>query len=799
MLYEAGLAYQAESMVNYDPVDKTVLANEQVDANGCSWRSGAKVQQLRLKQWFLKISHFREALLDDLEILSQDNRWPERVVSMQKNWIGKSQGSKIQFAIRNASTGHQFPPVEVFTTRVDTIHSVQYIALSLEHPIVRQLSEQPGYEQLQQFREEAARLPPDTKAGMLIDGLEAVNPIDDLRQSSEAPRKPVSVFVAPYVRGDYGTGAVMGVPGHDTRDFAFWKLNAGDAPVLSSVAPTDAAVNEPSSVSSDSSITEPYTDHGRLTSTAAPFDKMTTVEAIPAIVNALSSSGHEAELTTSWRLRDWLISRQRYWGTPIPIIHCKSCGPVPVPASDLPVELPRLQEGQLRGRRGNPLESMDEWTRTSCPQCHRDDAKRETDTMDTFMDSSWYFFRFLDPKNPDSPFSPEAANTNMPVDLYIGGVEHAILHLLYSRFIAKFLSHSDAPLWPRGADPSVKGEPFRRLLTQGMVHGRTYSDPDTGRFLKPEEVDLSEPMRPKLMSNGKEATVSFEKMSKSKYNGVDASQILARYGADVVRSQILFAASPSDVLEWDEAQITGVQRWLAKIWKIAHNTQVNGISATTSGSITLEGRSQKELDLYRRLDHTVRSVSEAFSETFSLNTVVSDLMKLTNELDAFEPAETSSTASNSISRDIYTHILQDLLRMLAPVTPAFAEECWSILHSDKSSSIFQQSFPEPVSQEIHDKVLAPKTQKCAVQVNGKLKFVADIPLMPGELSTKSAQKSTTGLTAQSSWAIDRLMETQAGKEYFSGGTPLEMLEGIKAGKGKIVVVRGGKTVNFVYK
>ncbi|CBX96909.1 hypothetical protein LEMA_P100400.1 [Plenodomus lingam JN3] len=533
MLHERGLAYQAESLVNYDPVDKTVLANEQVDANGCSWRSGAKVEKVMLKQWFLKIKEFQEPLLKDLDALAKDGRWPEKVLAMQRNWIGKSEGTKLCFNVESTSTGTQFAPVDVFTTRADTLFGVQYIALSLRHPIVQQLTVDD--DALRSFIDRANDLPPDTKEGYRLPDIVAKNPIANLINTDHAH---IPIYVAPYVLDDYGSGAVMGVPGHDTRDHAFWRTNEGDHPIKTVISVKPGKSPKPL-VPGDDDV--PVTCRGFVAADVERFGGMRSEKAVTKIVNALQRIGQPASMTSNWRLRDWLISRQRYWGAPIPIIHCDSCGPVAIPEEDLPVKLPDLPDSFFQGRKGNPLAEDENWKKTSCPKCGSA-AERETDTMDTFMDSSWYFFRFLDPKNQEALVDPDKANAGMPVDLYVGGVEHAILHLLYARFISKFLATTST--WPQGK--MVNGEPFLRLITQGMVHGETYTDPATGRFLRPDEVDLTNRSKPVIRATGLTPNKSYEKMSKSKYNGVDPGVTIAKYGADA--TPLATARNPS--LHW---------------------------------------------------------------------------------------------------------------------------------------------------------------------------------------------------------------------------------------------------------
>ena len=534
-------------------MDKTVLANEQVDSNGMSWRSGAKVEKRMLKQWFLKISEFREDLLQSLESL--EGAWPERVLAMQKNWLGKSTGARLKFPVI-ASDQRTHSDIEVFTTRPDTLFGVQYIALASTHPIVQELAK--GDAELQAFLDTMPALPADSKVGYLLPNVRALNPLAYEELTPDATKESLPIYVTPYVLGDYGDGAVMGVPGHDTRDHAFWKHNHYHEPIR-------MVVSQSADKATVTMKNEPYVHHGYLTSHSGPYAGQTTAEATKAILEALESKGLGSSAET-WRLRDWLISRQRYWGTPIPIIHCGSCGPVPVPEGQLPVELPSVEGHWLKGKAGNPLEDAHDWINTTCPKCHGA-AKRDTDTMDTFVDSSWYFMRFIDPHNKNEFFDPKLAEKVLPVDLYIGGVEHAILHLLYARFVSRFVASTS--LWKSSND----GEPFRKLLAQGMVHGKTYSDPSNGRFLKPHEVDLSAPSKPIVISTGAAANVSFEKMSKSKYNGTDPMLCMEQHSTDATRAHILFQAPVSEVLDWDEEKITGITRWMQRIYD--HIDQLN--------------------------------------------------------------------------------------------------------------------------------------------------------------------------------------------------------------------------------
>ncbi|KAK3308186.1 uncharacterized protein B0T15DRAFT_100541 [Chaetomium strumarium] len=777
LLHEQGLAYQAEADVNYDPVDKTVLANEQVDANGCSWRSGAKVEKRKLKQWFLRISEFRDSLLQDLEVLAKNEAWPDRVLAMQKNWLGKSTGAIIKFPIL-AFEHHMHAAIEVFTSRPDTLFGVQYLALASTHPVVSKLAERDP--ELQAFLDTLPGLPPDSKVGYLLPHIRAVNPLAYHEATPEATKRSIPVYVAPYVLGDYGEGAVMGVPGHDVRDHAFWKAHHYDEPVRFVLA-----------ASEDESTTamrnDPYVDHGIMTEHSGLFKGKSSTEAGRMLVAMLEEAGL-AKSAEKWRLRDWLISRQRYWGTPIPIVHCESCGAVPVPDEQLPVVLPEVDEHWLDKKMGNPLEGLEDWVNTSCPKCSGP-AKRDTDTMDTFVDSSWYYMRFIDAHNKDAPFSAEKAKSMLPVDLYIGGIEHAILHLLYARFIYKFLMTS--PLVPDAATADTAAhEPFRRLVTQGMVHGRTYSDPATGRFLKPDEVDLSDPANPKVVATGETATVSYEKMSKSKHNGVDPTNVITQHGADATRAHMLFQAPVSEVLDWDGDKIVGVTRWLGRV----HDMVQRLASASTTeadtprsyfertagrlSSMTAEELAQWDVDvaLWRDVQRTIASVTASYDKVYALNTVVSDLMSLANTIQ-----ENDSAASEFVQR----HAVSALLRMMAPITPAFSEECWSIMgfQREGGSSMFKgQSrarFPE-LDGTLELELLQPRKQTCAVQVNGKLRAVVEIPKPNGLVGDRLRD-----------WVVAEILKTDEGKTKLSSG-PMDVAQAKK-----VIVIKDGKLVNFV--
>ena len=815
MLHERGLAYQAESLVNYDPVDKTVLANEQVDANGCSWRSGAKVEKVMLKQWFLKIKEFQEPLLKDLDTLAEGGRWPEKVLAMQKNWIGKSEGTKLWFDVEANSGDMQFDPIDVFTTRADTLFGVQYIALSLNHPIVQRLAADDG--SLQAFIARAKDLPLDTKEGYRLPNVIARNPLVQVTGSSDST---IPIYVAPYVLDDYGSGAVMGVPGHDTRDHSFWRTNAGGEPIK--VVITEKAGTPVSQLLPDRKDDQAMTARGFLAADIPEFANMQSKKAVKLMVKKLQESGKRAEQTANWRLRDWLISRQRYWGTPIPIVHCQSCGPVSVPEQDLPVELPNLPDSFFEGRSGNPLEQDEEWKKTSCPKCGSV-AERETDTMDTFMDSSWYFFRFLDPRNASQIVAPARADRGMAVDLYVGGVEHAILHLLYARFISKFLAST--PVWPAGH--LINGEPFKQLITQGMVHGKTFTDPTNGRFLKPDEVDTTSGS-PLIKATGQPPAVSFEKMSKSKYNGVDPGLTIAQYGADATRAHMLFQAPVTDVLEWDEQKISGVQRWLTRVLRLSGafwwpdqelelfrgtqdidadlHTIVNTYrwrarqkrNQITNRPDLIAAVKMQEAKLWTKTQQTIASVTTSYSQTFALNTMVSDLMTLTNLI-------WDTPHASELTAWLKWHSYVHLLRMLAPIAPGVAEEAWhnlsvSTLHPSLATqlppSVFSAGFP------VADEEIIPHLNPfvtCVVQVDGKRKF--EVTIEKNQITRAHDTK-----IQQSEGIVAKIADTPEGKEWLDKDTgKLWALSTMKEPHRahpdmprdfKVVVV-GAKLVNFV--
>lgn len=719
---------------------------------------------MNLKQWFFRITEFKEALLRDLDSLS--NGWPDRVLSMQRNWLGKSQGARVSFPV--AVEGADGRTLDVFTTRPDTLHGVEYLALSLDHPIVRESAERDPA--LKEFLDSAASLPSDSKAGYQLSGVKASHPLRAVDKDSAHLDREIPVFAAPYVLSGYGEGAVMGVPGHDARDLVFFKENMSpeSIPIAIGSHPSD----NPDSLApaADAKV---FLGEGLLTARCGKYRGLHSGEASKQIVADLKQAGR-GDSVEQWRLRDWLISRQRYWGTPIPIVHCGDCGPVPVPADDLPVELPEIGSDWLRGKRGNPLEANEEWVRTQCPSCGGP-ARRDTDTMDTFVDSSWYFLRFLDAKNKELPFSPSSVR---PVDVYIGGVEHAILHLLYARFIYKALAQSE--LFPKTV---AAPEPFQTLLSQGMVHGKTYSEPSTGRFLHPSEVDLTNPEAPLIKGTQTIPKVSFEKMSKSKHNGVDPTACVARYGADATRAHVLFSAPVSEVLEWDETKIVGMERWFGRLWKLVLDAQQRlsresytitdaDLQSPTGLAASLppvDDLGDADADGLLATNEAIQSITNCIENNpYGLNTVISSLIKLTNALSSSPPS----------SQILYV-CLSSLLRLLAPVAPGLSSECWEILNAEMTP-VLSSPWPTPLltAQQV-DQLSARGGQTVAVQVNGKLRFTATIPV--------SGQAGP----AAEEWIVGRILETDQGRAWLREKNNWEA-------RRRVIVVKGGKLVNVVF-
>jgi leucyl-tRNA synthetase len=656
-LYAAGLVYRKESAVNWDPVDMTVLANEQV-IDGRGWRSGALVERRKLSQWFLKITDFAEELLDGLKTLDQ---WPEKVRTMQENWIGKSQGMRFTFRLDRAVDN--VDRFEVFTTRPDTMFGASFAAIAADHPIAQALAADNAA--LQAFIADckrtgtaAAEIETAEKKGFDT-GLSVTHPLD--------PDWKLPLFVANFVLMDYGTGAIFGCPAHDQRDLDFARKYA--LPVTRVVAPSP----EEAAVPIDD---EAYTGPGKIVNSRF-LDGMTVDDAKAAVIARGEAEGWGTG-TTVWRLRDWGVSRQRYWGTPIPIIHCDSCGPVAVPKADLPVVLPEDVSFDIPG---NPLDRHPTWKHVDCPAC-KGPARRETDTLDTFVDSSWYFIRFASQPD-DKPFDRQVAEQWLPVGQYIGGVEHAILHLLYARFWTRALE--------RIGKISVK-EPFTGLFTQGMVTYESYSvlreDEERLTYFSPTEVEKQGDGTAIVIATGERVNVGrIEKMSKSKKNTIDPAEIIDQYGADAVRWFMLSDSPPERDLIWTEAGIEGCWRFINRLWRITDPADASNVG------------SDKELD--KALHRAIAGIA-ADIDGLGFNRAVAKIHGLANAIEKAPPSASRTAAARA------------LVRLIAPMVPHIAEEAWSRL--GEPGLVADALWPE------HDPALLVDDEvTIAIQVNGKLR------------------------------------------------------------------------------
>ena len=675
-LHKAGLVYQKESEVNWDPIDNTVLANEQVDSEGKSWRSGAIVEKKLLTQWFLKITDYAEELLQDLEKL---NEWPERVKIMQENWIGKSIGTNINFKIKEFKK----EKIQVFTTRPDTLFGVTYLAISVNHPLIKKISDNKilsKLENLKIYLQESKDK--DQKKIGIPTNLIAINPVNS---------KEIPIWIASYVLDEYGTGAVMGVPAHDERDFEFAKINSIDI--------KQVIIKDKDKITSE--LTNAFTDNGFLIN-SNNFDGLNNSDAKKHISEHGERNGW-AENKIQFRLRDWLISRQRYWGCPIPIIKCTNCGSVPVNKKDIPVKLPN--EIKISSNKINSLGSNKSWINTTCPKCGNL-ASRETDTMDTFMCSSWYFLRYPSSKSLTKPFEKEKINKWLPVDQYVGGVEHAILHLLYARFLTKAL---------RDNNLFDIDEPFKRLLTQGMVQSAAYKNSITGKYISPTDIkDITNPKDPK---DNSKLEVLFEKMSKSKYNGIDPESVIKKYGADTARMFILFKAPPEKDLEWGDSDVEGQYRFLCRIWKLFLDYSNNDISHEAN-----KLKKENESSLLKSINIAIKEISNDIKNN-QFNTAISELMKFYNSI---------SSNLNHVNKDLRREALMKFCILLAPFAPHISDEIWHLIGNSKSVHLEQW----PVFDE---DALKENSYELVIQINGKVrdKINVEINISDDEIKEKT--------------------------------------------------------------
>jgi len=648
-LFDAGLVYRKESEVNWDPVDMTVLANEQV-IDGRGWRSGAPVERRKLSQWFLKITEFADDLLEGLKTLDD---WPEKVRVMQENWIGRSNG--LDFRFRLAEPVDSIDSVEVFTTRPDTIFGASFVAVAAGHPIAQAVAARDPQAaafiaECQRGGTSLAEIETQAKKGFRT-SVEVVHPLD--------PEWRLPVFIANFVLMDYGTGAIFGVPGHDQRDFEFAKQY--HLPTRRVVAASTEVGSEPIGHEADNAP--------GIAVNSQFLDGLPTEQAAAEVIRRAEAAGW-GKGTVQYRLRDWGVSRQRYWGTPIPIIHCARCGAVPVTREQLPVVLPEDVSFDVPG---NPLDRHPTWKHVDCPSCGGP-ATRETDTFDTFVDSSWYFIRFAS-QPADTPFDRAEAEKWLPVAQYIGGVEHAILHLLYARF------------WTRALQRIGKldmAEPFKGLFTQGMVTHETYRFGD-GSWLSPDEVRRDGDDWVRIEDGAPVTPGRVEKMSKSKRNVIDSDTIVDRYGADAARWFLLSDSPPERDLEWSEGGIEGAARFVQRVWKLANAPDGEGVDES----------------LKRKLHRTVAAVGEAI-EGLQFNKAVAQLYELTSAIEKAKPSATRSEAVRS------------LVLLIAPMAPHLAEECWTLF--GEQGMIADAAWPS-----FDPALLLDDQVTLAVQVNGKLR------------------------------------------------------------------------------
>ncbi|GAB3374440.1 leucine--tRNA ligase [Azotobacter armeniacus] len=699
-LFEKGVIYRKNGTVNWDPVDQTVLANEQV-IDGRGWRSGALVEKREIPMYYFRITAYAEELLQSLDELPG---WPEQVKTMQRNWIGKSFGADIVFDYDVASIG-EAGQLKVYSTRPDTLMGATYVAVAAEHPLAQRAAA--GNDELAAFIAECkagsvaeADMATMEKKG-LATGQFVVHPLTgDL----------LPVFVANYVLWGYGEGAVMAVPAHDERDFEF--ANKYGLPIRQVYA----------AEGKDFSAAEWqawYADkEGLITVNSGKYDGKPFTEAFDAIVADLEACAHGAR-KTQFRLRDWGISRQRYWGCPIPIIHCNSCGDVPVPEDQLPVVLP---EDVVPDGTGSPLARMPEFSECSCPKCGKP-AKRETDTMDTFVESSWYYARYASPTYDQGMVDPQAANHWLPVDQYIGGIEHAILHLLYARFFHKLM---------RDEGLVSSNEPFRNLLTQGMVVAETYyrTLENGGKdWFNPADVEVERDARAKvigakLKSDGLPVEIGgTEKMSKSKNNGVDPQAMIDAYGADTCRLFMMFAAPPELSLEWSDAGVEGASRFLRRVWRLAQSH----VAAGLPGALDTGSLSDAQKEIRRAIHLAIKQASQDVGQHHKFNTAIAQVMTLMNVLE-------KAKAESEQDRALLQEGLETVALLLAPITPHICHALWQALGKD--GLIIDATWPA-----VDESALVQDSLTLVVQVNGKLRGEIQVPAAAAREEIEAAARA----------------------------------------------------------
>ncbi|MGC8954727.1 MAG: leucine--tRNA ligase [Fervidobacterium sp.] len=636
-LYEAGLAYKKPGAVNWCPSCQTVLANEQVKDGKCE-RCGTTVTMKYLEQWYFKITDYAEKLLEGLDRLQG---WPEHVKTMQKNWIGKSTGAEVNFPIEGMDK-----TIRIFTTRPDTIYGVTFLAVAPESPLVMELVTDERKQEVEEFLAKVAledrfkRTSVEAKKEGVFLGRYAINPLTN---------EKIPIYVANYILYEYGTGAIMAVPAHDQRDFDFAK--AYNLPIKQVIKPKDGEWNVQE---------KPYESEGIMIN-SGPFDGLESIKGIEEVTNYIEQKGF-GKKSVQYKLRDWLISRQRYWGAPIPVVYCDKCGIVPVPEKDLPVKLPEDVEFLPTGQ--SPLTLSEEFIHTTCPKCGGP-AHREVETMDTFVDSSWYYLRYVNPKIEDKPFDTNDVNYWLPVDQYIGGVEHAVLHLLYSRFITKVLHDLGYVKFD---------EPFENLFTQGMIYKDGW------------------------------------KMSKSKGNVVSPDDMINKYGADTLRMYILFMAPPEKDAEWNDAGIEGVNRFIKRLW----NNYYRVLDIINNEDISGDSFGKEEKNLRRKLHTMIKKIKEDIEGGFKFNTAIAGLMEFNNQLSDY------LESSQSYNKELLREIAEKLVLILSPFAPHMAEEMWHDL--GKTTLIVEEKWPE-----YDPRALVAEETTIVVQVNGKVRGKITVP------------------------------------------------------------------------
>ena len=687
-LFERGLAYQEDAPVNWCPGCQTALANEEVVRGGYCERCDTRVTQEELPQWFFKITNYQDQLLEDLELLDE---WPERVRRMQANWIGRSEGALVYFTV--TETGDDLP---CFTTRPDTLWGVTFMCLAPEHPIIPDLVEGTDYEDdVMEFVAEAheqsavARVSDTVEKAGVFTGCHVTNPVNG---------EQVPLWVSNYALMEYGTGAVMAVPAHDQRDFEFARQY--DIPVRVVIQPEEAELD-------GETMTEAYEGPGVMEK-SGPFDGTEVPEGIHRVVAYLEENDM-GEADINYRLRDWLISRQRYWGAPIPIVHCDRCGPVPVPVEDLPVELPEEVDFTPRGK--SPLAFVDEFVETVCPECGRE-ATRETDTIAQWLCSCWYFLRYVSPHDAERPFDSELVNEWLPVDIYIGGVEHAVLHLLYSRFITKVL-HDAGHIGFK--------EPFKALFTQGMICKESYVCTRCGKIVTTDS-NVREPCRcdldvdiDKRLEEEIEVVARVEKMSKSKGNVVTFDEVIERYGADTLRLYTLAIGPPERDAEWQDSGIVGYHRFLKRLWDMVTSYEED-FRTVPSAEVDQDALDGPWEDINRLRHRTIRKVTEDVRDRWHFNTAVASVISFMNEVQGL-PLQESYRDADEAGRaelNLLRSALETTVLLLAPFVPHVCEELWTRLGGEPS--VFEQPWPEFYAE------LAKADQiEMPVQVNGKVR------------------------------------------------------------------------------